>query len=221
MAKTRADSTLAPLTENQRDQLYDWLLNHTYPEVQKLAAKSVEEGGFDLKIHRTTLARFFTDEQQERHAEELAAMAVSAPGSQIPDRITSLIAASKARFAHAAYELAKAQTDPLNFDRLDRALHHIEIVNAKRDELALKERELDQQRQRMAEQRRQWEYNAARAALNCLPELIKITQNTDTDNEDKIWAAREICFGGADSDAATQKNTKIHTTAETLSQSEG
>jgi hypothetical protein len=242
MAKLRADSTLAPLTETQRDQLYDWLLTHTYPDVQKLAARPIEEGGFGLKIHRTTLARFFTDEQQERHAEELAAIALSAPGSEIPDRIASLIGASKARFAHAAYELAKAQTDPLNFDRLERALHHIDIVSAKREELALKERELDQQRERMEEQRRQWEYSAARAALNCLPELIKITQNTATDNEEKIWAARDVCFGKPEVNLpthnisrserpesgnklvevlGTQKNTIIHTTAVTPAQIEG
>ena len=113
------------------------------------------------------------------------------------------------------------------------------MASAKRDEIALKERELDQQRQRMEEQRRQWEYNAARAALNCLPELIKITQNTVTDNEDKIWAARKVCFGkppwtgsqGPSTPLETPKTsvddlpaphffTEIHTTAETPAKTE-
>ena len=52
MAKSR------PLTEEQRDQLYDWLLSHTYPDVQMLAAKPLGDGL--ARGHNATFLNFYT-----------------------------------------------------------------------------------------------------------------------------------------------------------------
>ena len=193
--KPRSDSLLASLTEEQRDQLYDWIVAHSFAGAQDRADKPVSEDGFDLKIHRTTLVRFFESEQTERQARELAALAASADNATTPSAIEALEKAARDKFTRATYELAKAAADPQNYDRLDRGLRHMHLVQRSRQEIELKKRELDQEDKRIEEQRRQWEYNAARAAINHMPALQKIYNDHTLDNEDKIWAAREVCFG--------------------------
>lgn len=86
-------------------------------------------------------------------------------------------------------------------------------MNLRNRELALKEQQLALERERMVEQRRQWEYNAARAALNYLPDLQKVMRNKALDNEDKIWAATDICFGKDGAFRLTRSATQNHTPA--------
>ena len=52
--KRRADSSLAKLSEEQLDQLYDWLSEHSYREVIAMAGKGPPEG-FGVRLHKTTL----------------------------------------------------------------------------------------------------------------------------------------------------------------------
>lgn len=193
--KLRSDSILASLTTEQRDQLYDWIVVHSFAGAQSRAAKPVSEEGFDLKIHRTTLVRFFESEQTERQARELAELAAGADNGTTPSAIETLEKAARDKFIRATYELSKAASDPDNYDRLNRALYHMHLVQRSRQEIELKKRELDQEDKRIEEQRRQWEYNAARAAINHMPALQKIYNDQTMDNEDKIWAARDVCFG--------------------------
>ena len=191
--KTRSDSALAELTETQRDQLYDWLSTHSYAEVIDLAAKPEADGGLNLNFHKTTLVRFFNKEQQNRHAQELAELSLSSPedsASSVPSvvnnpaaTVVQLIAAAKAQLAHATYELAKAASEPQNFDRLERALHHLEMATQKREqieikkkELALEEQRLALERERLAELKRQWEFNVAREVMKRNHEYNKIHQ---------------------------------------------
>src|SRR5688572_13815287 len=101
MAKPRSDSILASLTEEQRDQLYDWIATHSFAEAISAAAKPTAEGGFDLKIHRTTLTRFFEAEQQRRQAAELAELAAAAENDEVPDQIEALIQATRQKFIRA------------------------------------------------------------------------------------------------------------------------
>src|SRR5688500_18224320 len=103
MSKLRSDSTIASLTDEQRDQLYDWIVTHSFAGAQARAAKSVDEEGFNLKLHRTTLVRFFETEQQERQAQELAELAAEADNAAVPDQIDALIQATRQKFIRATY----------------------------------------------------------------------------------------------------------------------
>jgi hypothetical protein len=120
----------------------------------------------------------------------------------LPPELTQLIAAAKADFVHAIYALSQAADDPDNFDRLQRALHHVELIQIKNRELKLKEDAHALARERLAETKRQFNYNAGRAALihNC--ELQKIMKNRKLDNEGKIWEASKVCFGEVPGDGA-------------------
>lgn len=135
MNNVRSDSTLAQLAQAQRNQLYDWICDHGIAKTIELAAKPVEQGGFDLQFHRTTLDRFRDGERKDRHARELAALAASAEGPSVPEEIDRLISAAKAEFAHSVYELAKRSSDPKDFECLERALHHVEMAKLKREQL--------------------------------------------------------------------------------------
>jgi hypothetical protein len=193
--KPRSDSVLASLTDEQRVQLYDWLCFNSYSEVIKLAAKTVPDGGFDMKLHRTTLARFFEIEQEERQARELAELAAAADNATTPSAIEALEKAARDKFIRATYELAKAASHPDNYDRLERALHHMDLVKLRREEIEIQKRELAQQEERIAEQRRQWEFDAAREVMRNYVEYQKIDKRSDIDEHDKIWLARDIAFG--------------------------
>jgi hypothetical protein len=203
MAKTYPHSTIAKLTEEQRDQLYDWLISHSYPEVIALAMKPETDGGFGVTFHRTTLVRFFDNEREERQARELAELAATSGIDAIPDRINLLIKASKTRFAQATYELAKANNNSSDFDRLDRALHHMDIMLVRREELA-------QERDRMIEQKRQWEFDAAREVMRNYMDYEKIHQRPSVDEPAKIWQAREIAFGKPPTQTDTDKHDLPH-----------
>jgi hypothetical protein len=199
MAKLYPHSAIANLTDEQREQLYDWLLAHSYPEVQALALKPESEGGLGIKFHRTTLVRFFEKEQDDRQAQELAELAATSDINEMPQRIELLIKAAKTRFAQATYELAKAANNPDGFDRLDRALHHMDVIRVKREELA-------QERERMLEQKRQWEFDASREVMRNYVDYEKIHRQSEIDEPEKIWQAREITFGKPPTQTDTEKH---------------
>jgi hypothetical protein len=203
--KLRSDSTLAKLTEHQLTDLFDWCGDLSFEEVIKKAAQPAPEG-LGLKLHKTTLVRFFREETKRRHAHDLAQLAMtdsdSDPSSlnpgqsgSDPSSLANLIRASRGEFAHAVYELSLAATEPENFDRLERALHHLDIVAIKRDQLKLHEQELELARERLALDRENFEYNAAGAVMEHIVPLRAIDKRTDIDEDDKIKLARKICFG--------------------------
>jgi len=193
--KLRSDSTLAELTEDQREQLFDWLSTNSAAKVQTLAAKPVADGGFDLKIHRTTLDRFFESQVRERQALELAALAAGADNATTPVEIEQLLAGTRVKFVRATFELAKAAADPDNYDRLENALHHMDLIKARREELEIEKRKLDLDEKRFAEQKRQWEFDIMREVMKHFLEYEKLHRRTDIDQHDKLWAGRTICFG--------------------------
>jgi hypothetical protein len=147
------------------------------------------------------LQRFYRDEQKRRHLEHLAELAAQTNALDNPAieaesaELTRLMAAARAEFVHATFELAKAADGPKNYEMLERAFHHRDLVRLKTEELKLKQQELALARERLAETKRQFNYNAGRAALIHNIELQKIMKNRKLDNEDKIWAACDVCFG--------------------------
>ena len=55
--KLRPQPALASLTDDEREQIADWLRSQTFAQVQARIAKSREDGGFDLKVSISTLQR--------------------------------------------------------------------------------------------------------------------------------------------------------------------
>ena len=201
--KLRADSTLSKLNQDQLDQLFDWLSDESYEDVIEQASQPAPVG-FGLKLHKTTLVRFFRDETRRRHAEELSHLAASSMDvsdtqssvhSPRNSGITDLIAAARGEFAHAIYELSLATDEPENFDRLERALYHVDAVTIRQGHLALKEREAALDQQRFDFQKTQWQFDAAHLALKQAETFKEIIKDRDLDEYEKIWAARELCFG--------------------------
>src|SRR5262245_47717685 len=100
--KFRSDSTLSKLTEDQLNQLYDWLTDYSERDVVEMAATAPPQG-FGLTFHRTTLSRFFRMERTRRHAEALLE-AQAARACVNLDELTKEIAL---QLAHAGYEMAQ------------------------------------------------------------------------------------------------------------------
>jgi hypothetical protein len=55
--KIRPQPALASLTDDEREQIADWLRTQTFVQVQSRIAKSREDGGFRLKVSISTLQR--------------------------------------------------------------------------------------------------------------------------------------------------------------------
>ena len=203
--KVRSDSALAQLTKEQLAILYDWILaSGTYTEAQQRALKPAPDG-FGLHIHITTLRRFYQDYTAWLREQESMESRVTNP--------TDLVTAAQTEIAHAIHALAHSPTDAAHLKIVTTFLNQQREASLKegflqlaRQQSAATQERLSLERERMAEQRREWEYNAARAALNHMPELMRIYHNNTLDNEDKFWAAREICFGKAPHDQQPTAN---------------
>jgi len=190
--KRRSDSSLAKLNEEQLSDLYDWLSAQSYEAVIARAAKPAPEG-FGIKFGRTPLHRFYQEEQGKRRAERIAELAVQAGDGPMPPEVARVWMATRVEVAHATYDIASTNCAPggaggANYDRVERALHRFEMVD-----LGRQSRQLE--KERMIEQRRQWQFDAARKALDHAALLQKVAADPVLDNQDKIWAAHGICFG--------------------------
>ena len=64
------NSILESLTEEQRDQLYDWLMEMPIPKVAEKIARPAPEG-FGIPVHITTLQRFKNRRWAEHTADQL------------------------------------------------------------------------------------------------------------------------------------------------------
>ena len=208
--KIRSNSTLAQLSQDQLALLYDWILScRSLPDVQARALKPAPDG-FGLHIHITTLRRFYQDYTAWVREQEPINAGATSPAD--------LVAAAQSEVVHAIHGLAHSPSDPAHLRIVTTFLHQQREAALKegflelaRQQTAATQERLALERDRMAEQRRQWEYNAARAALNHMPALMKIYHTDTTDNEDKIWAAREICFGKAPGETAPAAATSPET----------
>lgn len=218
ITKMRSDCALASLSPEQREDLYDLFASHSYAEVQEIAAKPADQGGFGLKIHRTTLHRFIKKHRQELHARELADAAAATPlNGDLPAEIKQLHIGIAVELAHATYELARAAHEPATFDRVQRASAQFENAELRRQQLQLKKEEINLANKRYDLDKRNSEYNIARELMVRAPEYMRIYSQDHLDNEDKVWAARDVCFGDA---ANIDKGGPIHrATAQTQTDS--
>src|SRR5437667_9355198 len=92
--KRRSESFLHRLTPDQQDTLYDWLLTHSYLQVQQLAARPAPEG-FGFIINLTSLRRFYRERAAQIGAEDLQEASESA--SEMPE--TALYSATERAMA--------------------------------------------------------------------------------------------------------------------------
>jgi hypothetical protein len=216
----RKDCVLSKLTEEQQADLFDWLTTDTYDVVLKRIAQPPPKG-FGIRTHINSLFRFYKERQGEIRARELISLVEPShregQGSicregEAPDEPhiqnssgnstqSSVLGpqrfynASQIAFAHSTYILAHSPLNPATYRAVSRTLHQHEDNALKREYLEIARQQLALGRERLQLDRTQFEYNAARAALALLPELVAVDQLNDIDDEAKIWRVRDRLFG--------------------------
>src|SRR4051812_5272455 len=121
----RNDNTLAKLTEEQKEDMFSWLNDFTYAEVEQRLAEP-PPAGFALKVHRSTLRRFY----YERLKTECDAALDIAPND--PALGQRLLAASSTALAYSTYHLSHSAGRPELLNQLSRALHRHQSLSLKR-----------------------------------------------------------------------------------------
>jgi hypothetical protein len=199
--KVRSDSVLAQLTQEQLATLYDWILaSGSFLDAQSRALKPAPNG-FGLHIHITTLRRFYQTytawlrEQERVDAAECNSVELITEAQQELARSIHSLAHSPANVSHL-----KVVTAFLNSQR-DVALKE-GFLQLAQQQAEFTRQKLELERQRIAEQRRQWEFDAARAVMKNYVEYQKVDKRSDIDEHDKIWLAREIAFGKPPTESA-------------------
>jgi hypothetical protein len=198
----RSDAALSVLTEEQQADLFDWLTAGTYESVLKRIAQP-PPGGFGIKTHINSLYRFYEQRQAQIRALDLANIVADGEGRATISGphgergAGSFIQAATTAFAHSTYILSNSPLNPATYRSLSRTLHQHEDIAVKREYLDVARQQLALARERLQLERTQFEYNAARAAIALLPELIAIDQMTGIDDEAKIWRVRDRLFGAS------------------------
>ena len=182
MNKPRVDSLLFQLSEEQQAQVYDWITVLGYVKTKDRLAEPPPVG-LGLNTHINSLRRFYRRYSQQIEPDELSEASTPAPGSS-----QALAAAAEHGAHYAAFQLSAAPPDPDSFNQLSRWLTKQKFLKIAEDQVALG-------RERLELDRKKFQFNASREALLKLPELTKIMDNPATDDEDKIWAARQQLFG--------------------------
>jgi hypothetical protein len=218
----RKDCALSKLNEEQQADLFDWLSVNTYEAVLKQIAHPPPDG-FGVKTHINSLHRFYAQRQAQIRARDLANLIASGQGDASPSQpsasnhrregeapdepptqsaaldANSFFNASQIAYAHSTYLLAHSPPTPATYRYLSRALHQRDDNTIKREYLEVARQQLALARERLHFEKTQFEYNAARAAIALLPELVAIDQISTIDDEAKIWRVRERLFGSAPS----------------------
>lgn len=180
--KTRSDSKLLNLPEEQQAKLADWLLDG----MPYHAARVQVEKEFGVSVS----LRAFTDFWHQvcgpalihrRRRAVLTAEEIASEASNIPGRFD---AATIDALKQQAFELAiRPNANPKDVHSLF--------------SLVLKADEQTADRERLRLDREKFEFNASRAALAHLAELRVISANPKLDETAKINAVRERLFGKA------------------------
>ena len=207
MNKAPPNSLYSKLTEDQRAQLYDWILTLGYAKTKERIALPEPEG-FGITTHISSIHRFYlryVAELDAGHAAE--AEDVSAPP---PARLFPL--AEQA--AHAgAFRLAATPLDTDSFGELSHWVSTQQANQLRRDYIriadqnaAIAEKKAALAEKRHAFDREKYELNVARLALKHAASFQRIHHDSDLDIQARIKAAREAIYGpppDADSVAGT------------------
>jgi hypothetical protein len=180
-------SVLAALPEEQQQQILAWLDVHRVPEVVKMIAAPPPEG-LGLQTHPNSVKRFYARHRAAsiKDSSELAAEILSAD-----PKTADIDSAVASTLRQLALELANSpRLGVKHFKALSRWILKLRDQDHQARALTLAQ-------ERLALDHQKWQFNAARQALLKLPELTKIMNNPATDDEDKIWAARDKLFGSS------------------------
>jgi hypothetical protein len=208
----RSDAALSRLTQSEQDTLFDWLCTHTYDWVLKQVALPPPEG-FGLRTHINSLARFYQQrfaQIRERDFQQLLAQKDVSPGdASISARSSGaelFYSNAEASLAHLTYLLSQSPPSIANFRAIARVLKDRDETALKQEFIEISRQQLDLGRQRLQFDRTQFEYNAARAAIALLPDLVAIDGARDIDDEAKIWKVRDRLFGASPSNPQKEES---------------
>jgi hypothetical protein len=177
-------SILESLTDEQKDQLYDWLTEMPVPDVvEKLALPAPE--GFGIKTHNTTLQRFKRRRFVEQTADQIeAAAALSGATAGHEDTLDNGIAAGLKR--HLFQRASAPDATDAQVALLARWVHRneklkldVQRVQMSREKFAHK-KEMDAFRKQIAEQRLELEKRRLALAEK------KATANASNPNADHL-----------------------------------
>jgi hypothetical protein len=180
----RLTSSIDELNTADKEQILAWLEAYPTRTVVEMIAKTPPDG-FGVRTHVTTLRRFFARHEAEAEANELEiAKLFESNGASTP-----LESATEALLRKWAFKIA---TNPHRstgaFKALSSWLHRTK-------EQKHREMQLKINSERLALEREKFEFNAARQALIHHERLGKILDEPDSNQEEKIRAAREQLFG--------------------------
>jgi len=174
--KPRPDNVLANLSEEDRHQLNEWLLNRSYPEVKTILAKDPPDG-LGLETSVSALCRYYKSgigdhliDRRDENVQSSTAAAAAIAGQPAPFDIPNLDFL-KQRF----WKLITASESPV----LDIARLYRLILKTKDQEFA----------------RERFEYNVAEIALKHASALRDIAQHPTMETKEKRRAARLELFG--------------------------
>jgi hypothetical protein len=189
--RIRSNSTLAKLTDEQVEQIYERLAaGEPFRSVQKSCAQPPPQG-FGIQINLKTLCFFFKSERRFRHAEELAEARFHDVVEDDPEKLLQNV---KVELAHACYDLAN-NNDPSAVNLLSRVTNRIDRIKLEERRVAIDQHRLALENQFLAEKKRQFNFNAAREAAKHAAKIHKIIETQGPDNEEKIWMVSDIVFG--------------------------
>jgi hypothetical protein len=190
MNKPPPQSLYAKLTEDQRAQLYDWILTLGYVKTKDRIALAKPEG-FGISTHLSCLHRFFKRYQQKLRTEDIVA---AKENRSSPEDTSILVFDAEQSVQHAAQHLASSPMDSDQFRDVSRWLATHKDHELKRDYYQLAAQQLALARERLAFDRERYEFDTARTVLLHHMELVEIRKNDTLTDEEKIDQARSLIF---------------------------
>jgi hypothetical protein len=206
--KTRSDSKLDNLPQNQRETLERWLFDDS-PRLSCAEAASRLHDDFNVRSSETAVRSFYKRARQSRLEEQaLESIVADAKSANL---VLEKSEQNAANFQRAIQELtsrmalkrALAGEDELSLE--DIAQLSAMVLGGKKEDR--EERKLSMQIEKLNLERAKFEFSAAEACLAKLPELKTISGNSKLSQEDKITAIRRALFGQLPEDSS-QKETK-------------
>jgi hypothetical protein len=194
----RKDCILSQLNEEQKDQLYDWLCESTYAEVQKRLAQPAPEG-FGIQVHRNTLWRFYSGCSRQLRNQALVELR-AAP--EDPADHAELLIAAKSALAFSTFQRAQSPSRADAINELSRVLYRHEMLAARQSYLALAAQHVaiareraEVERQRLKLEEVKFRFDASKEAALRAFEIKEVLKEPDITIEDKVWAVSDIVFG--------------------------
>lgn len=193
----RPNDIIANLPPAVRAKVHQWLLDgRPMGQISTDLAKPPPDGcSVDVSI--ATISRY-----RRRRLLALEVAEVDEIIAQFPDPRASLRNLLQQSALTTALD---ADLPPSTFQILARYYRVLRDDHFKQRLSEQRDQEIQLARDRLAHQRRVFEFNAARAALSALSELQQIANDPQMDDEQKVWEARKALFGALPEDQPQPK----------------